>query len=684
MSIHTSLQGPNSVTSNSTAHSKKNMKKQAAEISIPEILAPAGNKASFLAAVAAQADAIYCGLKLFSARMEAKNFTLEESTALVRLAHKKGIKVFVTINSLLKPSDLPEAGKMLIQLQRRVKPDGVIIQDLALVPLVQQTGFSGEIHLSTLANAGFAKALQVIRQKLRINRVVLPRELNIDELKTMARACPDGLGLEVFVHGALCYSVSGRCYWSSFLGGKSSLRGRCVQPCRRQYSQAGRTHRYFSCQDLSVDVLVKLLLSIPQVRTWKIEGRKKGPHYVYHTVCGYRMLRDHGRDPKMKKEALRLLEYGLGRSSTHYFFLPQRPRNPVDLQSQTGSGMLIGRIKGSQQKPFFNTREELLPGDVLRMGYEDQPGHAIKRIARAVPRGGRMHVNPSAAGRLAKGAPVFLTDRREESLNKMIGELQDQLDQIPAAGGREPAFKPGVPKTSSKKNRVLDFPVYRSWLKSIPRGPCGLWLSGQNIQNVPGNITSKIRWWLPPVVWPESETQISDQLRAVIQKGARYFVLNAPWQIGFFASPKKFNLWAGPFCNLANPLAIATIAKMGFNGAFVSPELGADDFLQLPQQTTIPLGVVIQGNWPLCVARSNTDGMQLNRPFSSPRGEQAWVTRYESDYWTYPNWKLDLQQQKKALQKAGYSLFADLIEPVPAKVKIKKRPGVWNWKHSLK
>ena len=660
------------------------MNEQKLEIPPPEILAPAGNKASFLAAIAARADAIYCGLKLFSARMEAKNFTLEEFIALVRLAHKKGVKVFVALNSLLKPGDLAQAGQMLDQLQRRVKPDAIIIQDLALVPLVRQTGFSGEIHLSTLANVSFPRALQVIRQKLQVDRVVLPRELNIDELKTLAQACPRGLDLEVFIHGALCYSVSGRCYWSSFLGGKSSLRGRCVQPCRRQYSQDNQTRRYFSCQDLSVDVLAKLLLSIPQIRTWKIEGRKKGPHYVYYTVCAYRMLRDHGRDPKMKKNALQMLEYALGRSTTHYFFLPQRPQNPVDLQGQTGSGMLLGRIKGSQQKPYFNTRQELLPGDVLRLGYEDQAGHMIKRIARSVPKGGRMHINPSAKKGLAKGAPVFLTDRREKSLDDMIADLQGQLDQVPTSTGRNAIFKPVLPKAFSKKIKLLELPVYRSWSGSIPRDPCGIWLSGEAIKKAHSKMVSQVRWWLPPVIWPENEEQISDQVQAAIKKGARYFVLNAAWQIGFFASPKRFNLWAGPFCNLANSLAIAAIYNMGFNGAIVSPELSAEDFLRLPQQSPIPLGIVIAGNWPLCVARSITPGIQLDKPFASPRGEQAWATRYGSDYWVYPNWKLDLQTHKKVLQKAGYSLFVNLFEPVPKKVKLKKRPGVWNWQHSLK
>ena len=657
---------------------------QQMEMPPPEILAPAGNKASFLAAIAAGADAVYCGMKLFSARMEAKNFSLDEFIGLVRLAHKKGVKVFVALNSLLKPGDLARAGQMLDQLQHAVKPDAIIIQDLALVSLAKQTGFTGEIHLSTLANASFAGALQVIRNKLQVNRVVLPRELNIDELKSLARVCPRGLDLEVFIHGALCYGVSGRCYWSSFLGGKSSLRGRCVQPCRRLYSQNNQTQRFFSCQDLSVDVLAKLLLSIPQVRTWKIEGRKKGPHYVYYTVCAYRLLRDHGHDPKMKKSALQMLDYALGRSTTHYFILPQRPQNPVNLQGQTGSGLLVGRVKGPHHKPYFNTREELLSGDVLRLGYEDQAGHMTKRVKRAVPKGGRMHINQSANKGLAKGAPVFLTDRREKRLEQLIADLQGQLDPAPAVSGGSIKFRPALPQAKSKKSRLLELPVYRTWSRSMPRTPSGIWLSGAAIKKAPGKTVSQVRWWLPPVIWPENEKQIHDQVRAAVHKGARYFVLNAAWQIGIFESPRKLNLWAGPFCNLANPLAIASVYNLGFNGAIVSPELGEEDYLRLPQQSPIPLGIVIAGNWPLCVARSITPQIELDKPFASPRGEQAWTARYGPDYWTFPNWKLDLQARKRALQKAGYALFVNIFEPVPKKVKLKKRPGIWNWRHSLK
>ena len=211
----------------------------------PEILAPAGNQESFLAAIAAGANAIYCGLRSFSARMEAKNFSHQELARLVRLAHQHDIRVYVAFNSYIKSNELHQAATTLAQLAQGVQPDALIVQDLGLVQLARQTRFQGEIHLSTLANVSFSRALAFVKNQLGIHRIVLPREVSIDELKLFASQCPEDLKLEVFVHGALCYGVSGRCYWSSYLGGKSGLRGRCVQPCRRRYTQRQKTHRFF-------------------------------------------------------------------------------------------------------------------------------------------------------------------------------------------------------------------------------------------------------------------------------------------------------------------------------------------------------------------------------------------------------------------------------------------------------
>ena len=170
----------------------------------PLILAPAGSRDAFLAALAAGADAVYCGLKQYSARAEAKNFTLAELAALTELAHREGMRVHTAFNAMLTPGDLDRAAGLTRDLVAGVKPDALIVQDLAMIALARQCGYRGEIHLSTLANAGFPQALTWIRQYLGVDQVVIPQELDIDEIRAMGAACPPGLGLEVFVHGALC------------------------------------------------------------------------------------------------------------------------------------------------------------------------------------------------------------------------------------------------------------------------------------------------------------------------------------------------------------------------------------------------------------------------------------------------------------------------------------------------
>lgn len=659
------------------------MNKQAEKSPPPLILAPAGNKASFLAALAAGADAVYCGLKDFSARMEAKNFSIEELIPLTQLAHDKGVKVYVTFNALLKSAELDLAGRLVEQLGRWVKPDALIIQDLALVELARQIGYTGGLHLSTLANISFPAALELVRKKLGIDRIVLPRELSIDEIKTMASACPQGLDLEVFVHGALCYGVSGRCYWSSYLGGKSGLRGRCVQPCRRLYTQDGQNAKFFSCQDLSLDVLVKVLLSIPAVRAWKIEGRKKGPHYVFHTVRAYRMLRDQGSDPQVKKTALELLAQALGRTGTHYNFLPQRPQNPVKIGGQTGSGLLVDTIKGTRERPYIIAREELLPGDVLRIGYEDEPWHGKNTVKRYIPKKGRLFLKLLSRKRPVRGTPVFLTDRREKALEDMLTGLEGKLNKTSSPDKAASTFKARLPKRSGKRSLVAELRVYRKLGTKKPQNQTGLWLSSQNQVRIPGSLATRLWWWLPPVIWPDDEPRINKLVDLVVKTGGRNFVLNVPWQIALFPVPKGLNLWAGPFCNTANPLAVYSLASLGFSGVIVSPELGREDALLLPSKSPLPTGIVVSGNWPLCVSRLLAENLKTEQPVISPKDEETWARKYGSDYWVYPNWELDLKSQQELLQKAGYSLFVHLIEPLPKGINLKERPGLWNWELNL-
>ncbi len=651
----------------------------------PEILAPAGNKDAFLAALAAGADAIYCGLKSFSARMAATNFTIDELAALARLAHSRQVKVYLTHNTLLKTDELIPAARQLDEVQRQIKPDALIVQDLAVMELAKQVGFRGEIHLSTLANVTLAGILPRLPKALGAQRVVLPRELDIEEVRQMAAACPKDLSLEIFVHGALCYGVSGRCYWSSYMGGKSGLRGRCVQPCRRRYAQFKNSRRYFACQDLSLDVLVKVLAGIPQIRAWKIEGRKKGPHYVYYTTMAYKILRDEGQDAQMKKTAVQLLEQALGRPGTHYHFLPQRPQNPIDTGTASGSGLLVGAIRGDRDKVCLVPRIELLVRDKLRIGYEDDAWHQTLELSKGVPKQGKFFIKTFRGRVPAKGTPVFLIDRREPALTEKIQSLQSLLETTtPSGADRTSGFHLRLTAGTPKKPHVRLMHVMRKPGRRRPETSLALWLDPDSADHGQTGDPVHAWWWLPPVIWPSEEERWRELVRQLVRKGARRFVLNAPWQIALFKRSDGLNLWAGPFCNMSNPLAVRAFKLMGGQGVIVSPELGGGDLQGLADKSVLPLGIVVSGFWPFCVSRVLSEDLKTNQPFVSPKDEQGWAVRHGQLYWIYPNWPIDLRSEQESLKRTGFRLFVHLEEPVPKSVKIKKRPGKWNWDHGLK
>lgn len=649
----------------------------------PEILAPAGDREAFLAALAAGADAIYVGLKHFSARMQADNFSMTDLAALTRLAHARDCRVYVAMNTLVKPSDVESAGRLMDRLTKTVQPDALIIQDLAMADLARQTGYEGELHLSTLANVSHPAALRTLKD-LGVCRVVMPRELNVDEIQEMAEACPEGLDLEVFVHGALCYNVSGRCWWSSYMGGKSGLRGRCVQPCRREYEQRGKKARFFSCNDLSLDVLVKALKDKPLVSAWKIEGRKKGAHYVYYTVSAYKMLRDKGHTPEARKAAQSLLDQALGRKGTHYAFLPQRSFVPTEPGAHTGSGMHVARTgKGSGLNQMLSPRVPLMKGDLLRIGYQDERSHQTVRVTRAVPKGGRLNFKARKGAAPKPGTPVFLIDRREPELVEQIQALETELKGIRAPKSSTSEFKPKVPYGKRPRKPVSGvINVNRKMPRSMHKGAkAALWLAPKT----PVKGAANVQWWLPPVIWPAEEALWSATVAKALKAGARRFVLGAPWQVALFERALKqekgrpLELWAGPFCNIANGLALQTVKDMGCVGAFASPELNREDALALPRQSPIPLGFVTYGLWPMGITRVPPEGFRTDKPMTSPKGEVCWARRYGQNTWIYPGWGIDLRTKERELAEAGYSLFAHMFEPTPREVPKPTRISTFNW-----
>ncbi len=631
----------------------------------PIILSPAGDRLSFLSAIAAGADGIYCGLKDFSARMEADNFTVLELSELAEFSRKKGVRVYVALNSLLKPDEIKKAGGLLTSLYKFVKPDALIMQDLGFIKLAEDVGFPlNKIHLSTLSNVSFPLALKAA-EKLGVGAVVLPREFTIDEIKECAKICGKNLSLEVFVHGALCYSVSGRCYWSSYLGGKSGLRGRCVQPCRRLYEYNGEKKRFFSCADFSIDVLSKILLEIPQIKAWKIEGRKKGPHYVYYATKAYKILRDAEGDSSAKKEAVNLLENALSRKTTHYNFLPQRKFSPINTNEYMASARLVGSVKGGK-KPYFVPNEEILPKDILRIGFENDKAHQIIKIRKYIPKRGRFYIQASEEI-YYNDAPVFLMDRREKELDEVIGKLEKEAETSPlmieTLSFEEKSFV-------SLKNKSFVTDIYSYEIDS------------DFAKKASKKDAQKIWWSLPPVIFPEDEKNVANAIDSLFKKGASYFLLNAPWHTVFFDN-KKAELIAGPFCNIANHYAIFKAKEMGFEAAVASPELSEKDYITLAEKSPLPLGIVISGSFPLGVSRILSDELKTDAAFISPKNETAFIKKRGSSFFIYPDWSLDLSSKKNILANAGFSFFLHLPEPAH-NIKMKQRTSIWNWNIGLK
>ena len=254
----------------------------------PELLSPAGNMESFFAAVENGADAVYFGLKDFSARASAQNFSLDDASKAIAFAHSKSIKVYIAINTLVKTSELERAVDLLIALEE-MQPDAIIIQDLGLLYLIQSQFPGLNIHASTqMAIHNLAGVKQL--EQLGFKRVVLARELSVTEIIDIVEN--SSIEIETFIHGALCYSYSGLCFFSSMVGGRSGNRGRCAQPCRKPYhSTSGEGGYLFSMKDLLTLSEIGDLVNAG-VSSLKIEGRMKSPDYVAVVTDAYRKAID--------------------------------------------------------------------------------------------------------------------------------------------------------------------------------------------------------------------------------------------------------------------------------------------------------------------------------------------------------------------------------------------------------
>jgi len=327
----------------------------------PELLLPAGNIEAFFAALEGGADAVYLGLRNFNARDRAKNFTLNQLQSLLKESEKQNKKVYLTLNTLIKNNELSQLLDTLYLLSQTTI-SAIIIQDLGVYYLLKKHFPKILLHAST--QMGFHNSVGAnFAEKLKFERVILARELTFEELVKIKKK--SNIELETFIHGALCYSFSGMCLFSSYLGGMSANRGKCRQPCRRIYQNNEKGKYFFSLKDIQLIEQVPKIMEIG-ISSLKIEGRMKSAEYVYRVAKAYRMAID---NPHKIEEAKQILQYDFGREKTTYFF-GQCVKNAIT--ENPFIGIHLGNIsKISKNKFTFPNHHSLKIRDRIRVQTQD-------------------------------------------------------------------------------------------------------------------------------------------------------------------------------------------------------------------------------------------------------------------------------------------------------------------------
>ena len=381
----------------------------------PELLAPAGSIESFHAAVEAGADAVYLGLADFNARLRARNFTARTLAYILPFAHKHNVKIYVTLNTLVKQAELEPIVHTLYQLEQ-MGVDALIVTDRGVIDIARNHFPRLRLHASTQMtihnSAGVCAA-----QRLGLKRAVLSRELTLEEIRSIRKQA--AIELEVFVHGALCYSVSGLCLASSFLGGSSGNRGRCTQVCRRKFSvcQAGQAclsglaGYCFSPRDLCAAPFIPFLKEIG-VAGLKIEGRMKNAAYVYTVVNAYRKAID---GTISVDEAGDLLQHDLAREKSALFLDGVRQSGIITDAARSGVGELIGTvIEAGKDRITVASESACAQGDRIRIqpksGFEGTA--AVIRSVAYEP--GVRHLQLKTAVECSTGDTVYLVGRHGE------------------------------------------------------------------------------------------------------------------------------------------------------------------------------------------------------------------------------------------------------------------------------
>ncbi len=584
-----------------------------------ELLAPVGSFEKLKAAVYSGADAVYFGFKKFSARKNAQNFDLSEILEVVRFCHDFGVKAYVTLNTIVNDVELEEVKNIICQL-KEMGVDALIIQDLGILNVIKQVAPDFKIHASTQMSVHSLSGVRFLRE-LGFSRVVVAREMTLSEI---AEVCKENIEIEVFVHGALCYCVSGQCLMSSMLGGRSANRGECAQPCRLPFSVSNPPTPDLSLKDLcAIDVLDSL--KEIGVHSFKIEGRMKRPEYVAAATIAYRKKIDGFSVDKND-----LLNVFSRSGFTNGYINNQRGRDMFGVRRKEDMATkdLYSKIKENYRRPLqrFNINVEIfvkkekpiclrvsdqfgmvevlgnvpeeaktisLNEDRLRECFGKLGGtiYKLRQIRVDVDCG--LYVSNSHLNELKKSAVLKLS-RKHLNSNRSINinndyEIQNRFkkDNI---NKRYESGKIGLRAECERFEQIVCVDQFELISVNIDE----LFDNSEKI----GSLVDKIGILMPQTMFGR-ESDLIGKIDFLKKLGVRHATVQ---NLGHVPLLNDFVLHGGFSLNIANSESVKFLDSVGFNDFIVSTECSLETISTICKKT--PLGIIAAGRLPLMVSRN--------------------------------------------------------------------------------
>ena len=585
----------------------------------PEILAPAGSYEALVAAVRSGANAVYLGTSAFNARMKADNFAGEKLKEAVDYCHGRGVKVHVTVNTLVFDKELKLA-KETIKLIADSGADAVILQDLGLAYLFKQYANDIERHASTQMSVGTLSGVNLLTD-LGYKRAVLPRELSHNEIKEIKEGTT--AEIEIFVHGALCMCVSGQCYMSSIFGERSGNRGLCAQPCRLPFAVQGGTGNDLSLKDLSLVEKADDILSMG-IESLKIEGRMKRPEYVSAAVTSVKCA----LDGNLERELTDKLRAVFSRSGfTQGYF-----------ESKLGRDMF-----GIRQKEDVTASTNKVLTELSRTYEKENPLIPVEFYLSVVD-GEKISLSVSAMGKTC-----FVTDETipEKALNKPMTK-EGLAERIGKCGGTQFYAKkievdlddglivPASVINNLRRTALTELENKLTTVKAaaftdkeikIPsheaKDPPKFHIRVSRKEQIPDNLDNVENLYLPLNIDENSVESLKNRginlgievPRGIFgnEKAVEKLLMRAKSMgikiaycstLDALAIAKRlgFETHTGFSMNVANSLSVGVLENLGVKSLTLSPELTLKDLANVGGR--VPRGIIAYGRLPLMLTRN--------------------------------------------------------------------------------